>query len=362
MKRKRFKSKRELISKLPDDTSEAVNEVVKYVNEHPDEASSILQTILNKKGISNDVFKDASIEISKDDNIPNKAIVEAVEKNDVPDKMISGILHEGEFGTETTGQLIDQIDDENIRKQTILRTLASIYGRCNTYLSDEMLIESLNNIGINGKNYEEEPDVALWVKKIISKKMAINFSRYGFSKVFVFSDFYSPEKMIEINLQKDIMDEYEKIGYGNNDKVRSDVVNAILEAIAVNVAKNYQETESYIIPQVKNLNNISKEEEEEFIRKIAIKSKNELSQAEIKSIKSQIEGKTRNVKSDQIIFNQLVESGVIDVMEGLSDSDRKGAINIIKESLERSISKRKEAENSGKIKDARTGEIEDNLR
>ena len=49
-------------------------------------------------------------------------------------------------------------------------------------------------------------------------------------------------------------------------------------------------------------------------------------------------------------------------MEGLSDSDRKGAINIIKESLERSISKRKEAENSGKIKDARTGEIEDNLR
>ena len=168
--------------------------------------------------------------------------------------------------------------------------------------------------------------------------------------------------MIEINLQKDIMDEYEKIGYGNNDKVRSDVVNAILEAIAVNVAKNYQETESYIIPQVKNLNNISKEEEEEFIRKIAIKSKNELSQAEIKSIKSQIEGKTRNAKSDQIIFNQLVESGVIDVMEGLSDSDRKGAINIIKESLERSISKREEAENSGKIKDARTGEIEDNLR
>lgn len=62
-----------------------------------------MQTILNKKGISNDVFKDASIEISKDDNIPNKAIVEAVEKNDVPDKMISGILHEGEFGTETTG-------------------------------------------------------------------------------------------------------------------------------------------------------------------------------------------------------------------------------------------------------------------
>ena len=53
-------------------------------------------------------------------------------------------------------------------------------------------------------------------------------------------------------------------------------------------------------------------------------------------------GKVRNTKKDEIIFNEFLSSGIIDLMEGLPEDDRNRAINGVKESLERSILKRKE--------------------
>lgn len=343
------KSKRQLLKGLPEegDTSKAVDEVVRYVNNHPDEASEILQTILNKKGISNDVFKEASIKLSKDNNISNTAIVNAVKESDVdvPDNMLSGILYEGQFSTETTGQLIKQMNDEGVIQRNILRTLDDIYCKCDKYQSDEKLLEALGDIGINGINGEQDTEVNMWVRRIISKKMAINYSKYGFSKVFVFSHYYSPEKMMEMNFSKDVMNEYDKLRTGgNNDVEESDIVDSILEAISTNVAKNYQETGRYIIPQIKNLNNISEEEEEKFIHYIGSKSKRELNESEISDIKKQVLGKARNTKKDEMIFNEFLGSGIIDLMEGLSKEDRDGAIKAIKESLARSISRRQEQE------------------
>lgn len=343
------KSKRQLLKGLPEegDTSKAVNEVIQYVTSHPNEASDILQTILNKDEISNDVFKEASIELSKDDKVPNTAIVDAVKESgvNVPDNMLRGMLDEGQFGTETTGQLIKQMNDKKVKQRIILNTLDDIYCKCDKYQSDEKLLEALGNIGINWINGEQDTEVNMWVRRIISKKMAINFSKYGFSKVFVFSHYYSPEKMMEMNFSKDVMNEYDKLRTGgNNDVEESDIVDSILEAISTNVAKNYQETGRYIIPQIKNLNNISEEEEEKFIHYIGSKSKRELNESEISDIKKQVLGKARNTKKDEMIFNEFLGSGIIDLMEGLSKEDRDGAIKAIKESLARSISRRQEQE------------------
>ena len=348
-KNKGIKSKRQLLKGLPEeeDTSKAVDEVIQYVRSHPNEASDILQTILNKKGISNDVFKEASIKLSKDNNISNTAIVNAVKESDVdvPDNMLSGILYEGQFGTETTGQLIKQMNDKEVKQRNILRTLDDIYCKCDKYQSDEKLLEALGDIGINGISREQDTEVNMWVRKIISKKMAINFSKYGFSKIIVFSHYYSPEKMMEMDFSKDVMKEYDKLGTGGNNEVEeSDVVDSILDAISTNVAKNYQETGRYIIPQIKNLNNISEEEEEKFIHYIGSKSKRELNESEISDIKKQVLGKARNTKKDEMIFNKFLGSGIIDLMEGLSKEDRDEAIKAIKESLARSISRRQEQE------------------
>ena len=343
-KNKVIKTKRQLLKGLPEegDTSKAVDEVIQYVRSHPNEASDILQTILNKDEISNDVFKEASIRLPDEFNT---AIVDAVKKSDVdvPDNMLSGILYEGQFGTETTGQLIKQMNDKEVKQRNILRTLNEIYCKCDKYQSDEKLLGALRDIGINGKSKEQDAEVNMWIRKIISKKMAINFSKYGFSKIIVFSHYYSPEKMMEMDFSKDVMNEYDKLRTGGNNKIeKSDVVDTILEAVSRDVVENYQETGRYIIPQIKNLNKISEEEEEKFIHYIASKSNRELSNSEINNIKNQIGGKTRNAKSDEAIFNQLVNSGIIDLMEGLPEDDRNRVINGVKESLERSILKRKE--------------------
>ena len=346
-KNKGIKSKRQLLKGLPEeeDTSKAVDEVIQYVRSHPNEASDILQTILNKDEISNDVFKEASIRLPDEFNT---AIVDAVKESDVdvPDNMLSGILYEGQFSTGTTGQLLEQINDEKVKQRNILRTLDEIYCKCDEYQSDEKLLEALRDIGINGKSKEQDTEVNMWVRKIISKRMANNFSKFGFSKIFVFSDYYSPEKMIEMDFPKDVIKEYDKLKVKDEKKniEESDVVDAVLDAVSTNVAKNYQETGSYIIPQIKNLNEISEGEEEKFIHHIASKSKRELTKAEINNIKNQIHGKIRNKERDKAIFNQFVDFGIIDLMEGLSDEDRNGAIKAIKESLARSISKRQEQE------------------
>ena len=351
-----IKSKKQLLKGLPEEenTSKAVDEVIQYVTSHPNEASDILQTILNKKEISNDVFKEASIKLSKDNNISNTAIVNAVKESDVdvPDNMLRGMLDEGQFGTETTGQLIKQMNDKKVKQRIILNTLDDIYCKCDKCQSDEKLLEALGNIGINGINREQDTEVNMWVRKIISKKMAINFSKYGFSKVFVFSHYYSPEKMMEMDFAKDVMNEYDKLRTGGNNKVEeSNVVDSILEAISTNVAQNYQETGRYIIPQIKNLNNISEEEEEKFIHYIGSKSKRELNESEISDIKKQVLGKTRNTKKDEMIFNEFLGSGIIDLMEELPKEARHGAINIIEETLRKSISKRKEkVEDDEKVK------------
>lgn len=347
-KNKVIKTKRQLLKGLPEegDTSKAVDEVIQYVRSHPNEASDILQTILNKDEISNDVFKEASIIISNDDNIPTTAIADAVEKSDVdvPDKMLSGMLDKGQFGTETTGQLINQMIDKKAKQRIILNTLDDIYCKCDKYQSDEKLLEALRDIGINGKTKEQDTEVNMWIRKIILKRMANNFSKFGFSKIFVFSDYYSPEEMIEMDFPKDVISESEKLKAGGHVVEEEDVVDDILEAVATNVAKNYQETGRYIIPQIKNLNNISEEEEEKFIHYIGSKSKRELNESEISDIKKQVLGKARNTKKDEMIFNEFLGSGIIDLMERLSDEDRYRAIKVIEESLKRSILKRQEQE------------------
>ena len=346
-KNKVIKTKRQLLKGLPEegDTSKAVDEVIQYVRSHPNEASDILQTILNKDEISNDVFKEASIRLPDEFNT---AIADAVKESDVdvPDNIVSSMINEGDFGTGTTGQLLEQINDEKEKQRIILSTLDDIYCKCDKYQSDEKLLEALRDIGINGKSKEQDTEVNMWIRKIISKRMANNFSKFGFSKIFVFSDYYSPEKMIEMDLPKDVMKEYDKLKVKGEKKniEESDVVDAVLDAVSTNVAKNYQETGSYIIPQIKNLNEISEGEEEKFIHHIASKSKRELTKAEINNIKNQIHGKIRNKERDKAIFNQFVDFGIIDLMEGLSDEDRNGAIKAIKESLARSISKRQEQE------------------
>jgi hypothetical protein len=352
-----IKSKRQLLKGLPeeDDTSKAVNEVIQYVTSHPNEASDILQTILNKDEISNDVFKEASIKLSKDDKVPNTAIVDAVKESDVnvPDNIVSSMINEGDFGTGTTGQLLEQMNDKKVKQRIILNTLEDIYCKCDKYQSDEKLLEALGNIGINGINSEQDTEVNMWVRKIISKKMAINFSKYGFSKVFVFSHYYSPEKMMEMDFAKDVMNEYDKLRTGGNNKVEeSNVVDSILEAISTNVAQNYQETGRYIIPQIKNLNKISEEEEEKFIHYIGSKSKRELNESEISDIKKQVLGKTRNTKKDEMIFNEFLGSGIIDSMERLSDEDRRRAIQAIKGALDKvnNLKLKEKVEDDEKVK------------
>ena len=343
-----IKTKRQLLKGLPEegDTSKAVYEVIQYVRSHPNEASDILQTILNKDEISNDVFKEASIELSKDDKVPNTAIVDAVKESDVdvPDNMLSGILNEGKFGPGTTGLLIKQMNDKKVKQRIILNTLDDIYCKCDKYQSDEKLLEALRDIGINGKTKEQDTEVNMWIRKIISKRMANNFSKFGFSKIFVFSDYYSPEEMIEMDFPKDVISESEKLKAGGHVVEEEDVVDDILEAVATNVAKNYQETGRYIIPQIKNLNNISEEEEEKFIHYIGSKSKRELNESEISDIKKQVLGKARNTKKDEIIFNEFLGSGIIDSMEDLPKDYRSRAIEAIKRALDTVKLKRQEQE------------------
>lgn len=341
-----IKSKKQLLKGLPEEenTSKAVNEVIQYVTSHPDEASEILQTILNKDEISNDVFKEASIEMSKNKNVPNAAaaIGNAVENSDVSDSMISEIIRKGKLGIETRGRLIKQIDDKNVRRGYIIRELSKIYNRCDKYHSDEALMDAISSIRISSKVQKQDQDINKWIKKIISKRMASNFNKFGFAKVFVFSKYYTPEQMIGMQFAKDVMNEYDELSVKVVPIKEENVIDTMLDAVAMNIAKNYEETGRYIIPQISNLNKLTGGEINAFIHYISSRSKRELNSSEINGIKKQIYGKRRNAELDTAIFNKLIESGIIDSMEDLSEGDRNRAIKAIKGSLDNVILKREE--------------------
>ena len=372
----------ERIEETPNETNEnEVEKVMEYLKAHPEYAKEILQGILDREHISNDLFEIIATEISVTDKIPDRVIPEAVENSDinVPDKIIDNILDNGNVNANETIKLINNIDDTKIKQRNVERQLQKIYTNCTKLPKDLDVLDKMNSLKIVDKN-ETIDDLE---RKIIAKRMASNLNQYGYTKISLFEPYINAEKMIETNFANMVQIEYDKIKNKKQKLNESSVRVLILDEVARNVVDNYNEVGEFLIPQSEKMSKLSEEEQEKFISCIQTKLGKKLDDSQITNIKFQIKGKIRNLRlKDYIaelrvlpkkemeeymsstkelledkeslqIYQYIISSGMIETLKKVPNDRRKNYISAINETINKRI------EESLKLKSENKEEIEE---
>ena len=349
--------------KVKDAEQSAAREVIEYVRRNPNQAPEILKGILDKKEIPNKIFEQAATDISKIDEIPDTVIPKAVADSEinVPDQIIENIIENGDVNRKEKIELINNIDSEKIKQRQIEEELKELYKIC-ADLTELDLINKLESINIVQKNER----LNKLEEAIIAKKMAANYRKFGGTKINTLGRYLPVEKMLEEDLQTKVYNEYEKMKNDKNEENKVDkskLKMQILDEIAKNVANTYNEIGEFVIPQSKNMTQITQEEEKNFIGSIQIYSRQKLNDEDIININLQIKGRSNNMhlkdflvklrslpkaqadifisntkelledKEKLKVYNQLVNSGIIKDLQILTEEQRKKYIYSIKNDL-----------------------------
>lgn len=273
----------------------AATQVIELVQKNPHIAQEILKQIVRKEEIPNEVFEKAATEITKLDEIPDTVVSEVVRDDnlEIPDRIIANIIEKGEMNQPETIVLINNLEDDKIKKDKIIQKLEEFYKNCSE-MSEIELVEKITDLNFIQKDKEME----LLEQRIVAKKMATNYKTFGGTKIDILAQCVSEEKMLEINIPELVELEYKELNEDNekNSIDKSKLKVQILERIARNVAKTYNEIGTLIIPQSKNMENITEEEENKFIKKLQVYLENGLEKSELNDVKKQIRGKSNNIK------------------------------------------------------------------
>lgn len=351
---------------IKDAEQSAAQKVIEYVRKNPENATEILKGILEKEEIPNKVFEKTATTISKMDEIPDKIIPKAVADSevDVPDQIIENIIENGEVNRKEKIELINNLENEELKQKQVEEELKQIYENCDDTNESE-LVHKLEMTKIVQKN----SSIKKLEEAIIAKKMAVNYKKFGGTKISTLSRYLSEEKMIEINLPEMVYEEYKKI----NDKDEENKVNKsnlkvqILQEIAKKVANNYQEIGEFVIPQSRNMTQLTRIEEETFIKTIQIYSRKKLKGTDITNIRDQIRGRDANMQLKQyiermkglpksqlemfinnteelvenneelIVYKELKDSGIIENLQKLSDDKRKDYIKVLNNTVQERV-------------------------
>lgn len=351
---------------IKDAEQSAAQKVIEYVRKNPENATEILKGILEKEEIPNKVFEKTATTISKLDEIPDKIIPKAVADSevDVPDQIIENIIENGDVNRKEKIELINNLENEELKQKQVEEELKQIYENCSDTNESE-LVHKLEMTKIVQKN----SSIRKLEQAIIAKKMAINYKRFGGTKISTLARYLSEEEMIEINFPEMVYEEYKKISEKDekNKVDKSNLKVQILEEIAKKVANNYQEIGDFVIPQSRNMTQLTKKEEDKFIKAIETYVRKKLRGTDITSIRDQIRGRDANMQLKQYIekmrklpksqleifinnteelvenneeltvYKELKDSGIIGNLQKLTDNKRKDYIKVLNYAVQKRV-------------------------
>lgn len=351
---------------IKDAEQSAAQKVIEYVRKNPENATEILKGILEKEEIPNKVFEKTATTISKLDEIPDKIIPKAVADSevDVPDQIIENIIENGDVNRKEKIELINNLENEELKQKQVEEELKQIYENCSDTNESE-LVHKLEMTKIVQKN----SSIRKLEQAIIAKKMAINYKRFGGTKISTLARYLSEEEMIEINFPEMVYEEYKKISEKDekNKVDKSNLKVQILEEIAKKVANNYQEIGDFVIPQSRNMTQLTKKEEDKFIKAIETYVRKKLRGTDITSIRDQIRGRDVNMQLKQYmekmrrlpksqleifinnteelvenneeltVYKELKDSGIIGNLQKLTDNKRKDYIKVLNDAVQKRV-------------------------
>lgn len=333
-----------------------------------------MANILENDSIPDRVFEKVATRISKDPEIPDSVIPEAVNRADASISMesINNILENGEVNAKDRIELIKQVEDTKSKKQGVKSELKRLYKDCDTKRDAEVTDRIEEIIKILNKE-DIDKDIQGWIQTVIARKMAENFysdTKQG-TKIFTFTTIEPIEDMIEKDIATDVKNEYKKIEEEQQSKkgrfIKEEFETQLYKELGKQIGIRYEETGAFIIPQSNNIKKMNEEQRNRFINAIQIYSRKQLTKDEIIDIDEQIRGVSENsqIKESTIIktikelpkeeknekidmitdilqnpkiyetIKQMQESGLLDKIESMPTEKREKTINIINSTVEK---------------------------
>lgn len=245
-------------------------------------------------------------------------LVDTAKKVDLDSEAIVEIIQEANVSPVTAQKLAEQIPDEEVQKEQqaeierrakeeqrkreqekenkILSKLGEIYNNCES-INDVVLVDDISKLNIENKDER----INSILKQIVAKKIAIDCMNFGGPKLPTMMKIIPATEMLEEDIPslveneykkvKEVYDEEEKEYYEYNTERKKMVKGKILENIAKEVARNFEEIGDISIPQIDALKNLSEEEIKIFVN--AVKKPGhqiEIGEDDIKMVEKQLRG------------------------------------------------------------------------
>ena len=308
-------------------------EIMQILKKNPDIEQAILAKILENDNIPNRIFEKVATRISKDEEIPDSVIPEAVNRADTSISMesINNIIENGEVNARDRIELIKQVEDTKSKKQGVKSELKRLYKDCEQKRDAEVT----GRIGEITKILSKEDidqDIQGWIQTVIARKMAENFYseiKQG-TKIFTFTTIEPLEDMIEKDIATDVENEYRKIEEERQTKKgrfkKEEFETQLYKELGKQIGIKYEDTGVFIIPQSKNIKKMDEEQKTKFIKSIQTYARRPLTKEEIIDIDEQIRGVSEN--------SQIKESTIIKKIKELPKDGKNDKIDMLTEILQ----------------------------
>lgn len=261
-------------------TKQAVEEALKKLEKTPGLSEAVLRELLVRQNISNSVPVE-TIKSIPESEIPNDTIVRVVEKlsDKLPDNKMLEIAEETTLELQGKQKIVEAVSDPDKKKQKqeelILNELNKIYKEVDVNLGEFTILGKITRI-LQLKPEFESGKIDKRVNEILAKKMVLNYMSFNSIMPRKFSEIKSIDEMFSENFPQIAECEYKKMPRTDREEAKYEFEESkfrrdLLKEIAKNVSENYKKNgyKRLVIPQSETMKEISKEEEEYFVKQIS---------------------------------------------------------------------------------------------
>lgn len=268
---------------------EIADRMVGQIEEAPEILDEVLRQLYEKgleipaserDEISAQIIKGAS----ESEKVPDGRVVEATEAivGQLPDDKVAKLAKDVDLGIDAKNAIVEAgiSDEERKREEKVsiaIDNLHKIYESLESLISDRDIVQMISKIMNNlpKTNQSEQLKINQLVNNIIAKQMMQNYLRIATIKFQSFYAIRTPEEMFAMNIPQLVKCEYKKIPTKVREKnikeyKEEDCRRDLLGIIANHVATKYIQdgSKKIVIPQSKEMKNISEGEEQYFLEQI----------------------------------------------------------------------------------------------
>ena len=314
----------------PSDINEIAKNMVTQIEENPEIFEAVLQQMYEKgleipANLKDEISAQVIQGVAESEKVPNERVVEATEAivEQLSDKKVAELAKNVDLGIEAKNAIVEAgiSDEEKKREEKVnlaIDNLHKLYNKVNDISKDSDIVEKIGEIIQNLPETEvaEQYKIDQLINSIIAKKIMQNYIRFGNTKFDSFSEIQSPEEMFANNMPQLAKCEYKNIPTSVREQYKREYKEEVfrrdlLAQIADRAAKDFAEDgfKKIKIPQSKEMEKISEEEEKYFLETIKQRVKKlngKIGPLTEMDIKEQIRG---NVKTIEAVTEYVTKMG-----------------------------------------------------